>query len=92
MSELVRKVHTLTRDLLDRDQLIADWRTLYASEVNHSEEMAKLLSLMHLPCSRPLCSFCIVLKEHEERRQADLDRNPNSPLGDKNHNVVDGDS
>lgn len=92
MSELVRKVHNLTRELLDRDQLIADWRTLYASEVNHSEEMAKLLSLLHLPCSKPLCSFCHVLKEHEHRRQMDLARDPNSPLDATSNQVVDGGS
>lgn len=80
MSELVRKMHDLQKQVFLQEEIVSAWRTLYASEVNHSEEFARLMKHMHLPCSRPMCSFCHVLNEHEQRRQDDLRRLPDGSV------------
>ena len=82
MSELVRKIHALKREVFDLEQEIISWKSKYASEVNHSEELNNGLISTHLPCSKAICAFCDIIDEHEQRRQDDLGlsiSNPESP-------------
>lgn len=72
MSELVRKVHSLKRDVFDLEQTVLEWKSNYAAEVNHAEELAHMLGHLHLPCSKAICSICNLLDIHDKRRRADM--------------------
>lgn len=72
MSELVRKMHTLRREVFDLEQSVLHWKSMYAAEVNHAEELAQMMAKIHLPCGKAICSMCNLLDDHEQRRVADL--------------------
>jgi hypothetical protein len=72
MSELVNRIKSLRAYILELEQRVADERKRYAEEVDHSENMAFILSEMpeknrgdfSVPISR-------ILQEHLERREGD---------------------
>jgi hypothetical protein len=82
MSELVRKVHALKKDVFDLEELLRQWKQRYAAEVNHAEDLSRALSGVHLPCEKSICSVCDVLDSHEQRRLLDLERDNDWQGGD----------
>lgn len=72
MSELVRKVHSLKKEVFDLQEVLRSWKGRYASEVNHAEDLARSLQKVHHPCDRPICDICDLLDVHEQRRQGDM--------------------
>jgi hypothetical protein len=72
MSELVARIHKLNNDIsLLREQVLEE-RRKYVDEVDHSDQLAHFLSLSHngKNCGS-FCSFCDVIRTHENRRLDD---------------------
>lgn len=79
MSELVRKIHALKKDVFDLEELLRQWKQRYASEVNHAEDLWGALKDLHTNCERSICSICDLLDSHEQRRILDLERGNDWP-------------
>lgn len=72
MSELVSRIRELSARIIDLEDSLMAERRKYADEVDHSDQLAYFMSLLHngKDCP-PLCSFCDIVRTHERRRAKD---------------------
>jgi hypothetical protein len=72
MSELVNRIRSLEQQVLDLKVWVADERSRYVEEVDHSENMAFIISgLEHVTYGEYSVSMRHALLEHQKRRAAD---------------------
>jgi hypothetical protein len=73
MSELVSRVHKLSDEIIYLKERILEEQRKYADEVDHSDQLAHFLTLLHDGKKCILfCSFCDIVRTHETRRTADV--------------------
>jgi len=72
MSELVSRVHKLSDKISELEENVLEEKRKYADEVDHSDQLAHLLTLLHngKNCVA-FCSFCDIIRTHEMRRSAE---------------------
>jgi hypothetical protein len=72
MSELVSRVHKLSDKISELEENVLDEKRKYADEVDHSDQLAHLLTLLHngKNCVA-FCSFCDIIRTHEMRRSVE---------------------
>lgn len=81
MSELVNRIRSLEKQIQDLRVWIADERTRYVEEVDHSENMAFILSGLHAVIDGEYAvSIRHALTEHQQRRSADEFLPPLPPI------------
>lgn len=72
MSELVSRVRELTATISELEDLLLAEKRKYADEVDNSDNLAYLLTLVHNGANcPPFCSFCNGIRAHERRRATD---------------------
>jgi hypothetical protein len=83
MSELVNKIHSLTKTIIALRENVASERARYVDEVDHSEQLAFCLaSIMSGATGDVHATAELTLKEHHARRVADELLPPLLPAGD----------
>lgn len=72
MSELVFRIRELTARISDLEDMLLQEKRKYADEIDHSDQLSYLLSLIHdgKNCAN-MCSFCDAIRVHERRRAVD---------------------
>jgi DNA repair photolyase len=72
MSELITRIRDLTARISDLEDSVMSEKRRYADEVDHSDNLAYLITLLHngTNCTT-FCSFCDAVKTHERRRATD---------------------
>lgn len=72
MSELVTRIREMGAKIGELEESVLNEKRKYADEVDHSDNLAYLLSLAHngKHCP-PMCSFCNGIRQHERRRAID---------------------
>jgi hypothetical protein len=74
MSELVNRIRILERKILELEDKVAEERKRYVSEVDHSEDMAFILSGLGSQVSSEYDDAIVsILERHQERRRNDED-------------------
>lgn len=72
MSELVSRVRELSVRISELEDLLLAEKRKYADEIDNSDNLAYLLTLIHNGANcPPSCSFCDGIRTHERRRASD---------------------
>lgn len=72
MSELVNKIRTLSSYIVELEARVAEERARYCEEVDHSEDMALILSSLHAKSPSSMGpAISVVLSNHQARREED---------------------
>lgn len=83
MSELVNRIKALKIQIAELQSLVAEERGRYVDEVDHSEALAYVLSVMGTrPSHDAMQMVHNILQDHYERRNKDEDLPPLPILGD----------
>jgi hypothetical protein len=72
MSEVINRIHELQKKVFILEEQLRDARTRYAAEVDHSDELAKLVQDMSAVANGAFfISSKSLLERHENRRLED---------------------